>query len=42
MHRNNNGKMNVATWDKLGNHAQVLNAITQNFPMVNKLEEKIK
>jgi hypothetical protein len=27
---------------KLGNYAQVLNAITQNFPMANKLEEKTK
>jgi hypothetical protein len=35
-------KMNGATCEKLGNYAQVLNAITQNFSMANKLEEKIK
>lgn len=39
---NNNVKMNVTTYDKLGNYAQMINAITQNFPMANKLEEKTK
>jgi hypothetical protein len=34
--------MNVLTYDKLGNHAQVLNAITQNFPIADKSGEKIK
>jgi hypothetical protein len=34
--------MNGVTCDKLGNYAQVLNAITQNFTMANKSEEKIK
>jgi len=42
MRLNNNEKMDEVTWDKLGNYAQVLNAITQNFPMANKLEEKTK
>jgi hypothetical protein len=42
MNLNNNGKMNEVTYDKLRNHTQVLNAITQNFPMANKLEEKTK
>jgi hypothetical protein len=42
MDLNNNVKMNVLTFDKLGNHAQVLNVITQNFLMANKLGEKEK
>jgi len=33
--------MKVRTWDKLGNYAQVLNAITQNCHMPNKSGEKI-
>jgi len=42
MDLNNSVKMDVLTYDKLGNHAQVLNAITQNFLMANKLGEKVK
>jgi hypothetical protein len=41
MNLNNNVKMNV-TNSKLANYTQVLNAITQNFLMANKLEEKAK
>jgi len=35
-------KMNVRIYDKLGNHTQVLNAITQNFLMTNNSEWKTK
>jgi len=34
--------MRITICGKLGNHAQVLNAITQNLPMANKTGEKIK